>query len=161
MARYLKADEDLRGDEAWAESLRQRHPDLYGKLLEIHDEVNECGTLTFGAYIVTVLVAYAALWTGWYQRIPALQPYELNHVWTYAALFFAAWFTYAGHHRLIQRCRYGPHRLTLQNLAGAAGLNRHQLVARLEGDPAVKEALSMVKRDRWDFGISSLGSLGG
>jgi hypothetical protein len=161
VAWYPKVDDDVSLDEDLAESLRHRHQELYGTLLEIHEQVNDCGTLTFGTYSVVLMMAYAALWSGLYQHIPALQGLALNNFWTYAALFFAAWFAYTGHRRLIERGRYGRHRFGVQDLAGKAGLTRHQLMARLEGDPAVKQALAMIKRDRWESGIGSFHALGG
>ncbi len=96
----------------------------------------------------------ARVWSGWYRRLPGLEDIELNNVWSYAALFIAGMVIHGVYKGWIQSWHYRRHRPRLANLAAQAGLNRYQLLARLEGDEAVKEALAMIKRDRGGFGGS-------
>ena len=96
-----------------------------------------------------LLVAYSALWSGFYQRLPGLQDANLNNFWTYLALLAAALFGYTAQSSWIERWRYNKHRSQVHDLAAKSGITRYQLLARLEGDAAVKKALERIKRDTW------------
>jgi hypothetical protein len=142
-------DEPLEG-EGLSASFRRQHQELYGKLLEVHAEIDSAGTLTIWLYLAAVLAAYSALWTGWYQQIPALAGINLNNFWTYLVLLVVGFFGYGVQTELSERRRYHKHSQEVQNLAGRAGVSRYQLLAQLEDDAAVKKALAMIKRDRWE-----------
>jgi hypothetical protein len=154
MPLYPPVEDEALENGDLAASFRRRHQEFYGKLLEVHAAVDNSGTLTLAVYLISLLVAYAALWGGWYEQVPALANIELNNFWTYLALLAVALFGYTGHAGWIERWHYSRHRHALQDLATKAGVSRYQLLARLEDDAAVKKALAMIKRDRWEFGDS-------
>jgi hypothetical protein len=137
-------------DQNSGEALRQRHQELYGRLLEVHAAIDNSGSFLFPAYWVTALVVGSVVWSGWYQRIPGLQGIELSNFWTYAALFTAALFGYGFHSQWSEWWRYRRYRGALRSLAAEAGISRYQLLTRLENDTAVKKALDMIKRDHWE-----------
>jgi hypothetical protein len=147
--RYSRETQDLPENEDLGQSLRRQHQELYGKLLEAHAEVDSAGTLTVWVYLALLLAAYGALWTGWYQQLPALAGMNLNNFWTYLVLLVVALFAYGATTELSERLRYGRHSQEVQNLASRAGVSRLKLLAQLEGDAAVKKALAMIKRERW------------
>lgn len=146
----MSEHEPNRSSQAAPIPLRREHPELYGKLLEANAAIGDAGGILFFLYLILLIGLYCGLWMGWYHRIPVLRRMDLGNFWMYAlvtAIVVAIWI---GHFTILQRLCYRRHRDEILDLLRATKLTRYRFLAETEGDQAIQEVASALKRDRWD-----------
>jgi hypothetical protein len=133
-----------------ATSIKHRHPELYGKLLEVNAALQDAGGALVFVYLILLLGIYCGLWFEWYKRIPLLAGIDLGNVWIYALVFVLVFGAWIGHFQLLQWHCYRQSRQEIIDFADRAKVTRYQLLAEIEKDSAVRDVAEALKRDRWE-----------
>jgi hypothetical protein len=130
--------------------IKYRHPELYGKLLEVDKAIQDVAAPLLFVYLILLLAFYCSLWFEWYKSIPALAELNVETWLVYILVFVVVAGIWLAHAAFVQRRCYQRHREEILDLIHAAGISRYRLLAALEGDKAVRDVSDALKRDRWN-----------
>ncbi len=132
-------------------ALQDHQPRLYGRLIEIAADIEDCGggRVVFG-YLMLLLLIFAGISLEWYKSVPGFTELELGSVWIYGVVLVAVAAAYVLNVQALQRRSYRRYRQGLKRLAREAGMSRYEILAAAVGDVELKAVLYELKRDRWD-----------
>lgn len=149
-AATMESDSFPMSDASPLDAFQWRHPNLYGKLLETNQAMEDATVRWLLVYLLVVLPGgYATLWFDAHRMLfgPQIGPAGFG---SFAILTVATIFVMVMHIGLVRRGRYYRHRDELLELVKKSGLGRYQLLAILQADRVVADVATALKRDRWD-----------
>jgi hypothetical protein len=135
-------------DEGVSPSMSQSHPELFGHLLEIGEELARAGrALALPVFLVAVILC-AAIQMKWHDRVFGIETEQLQGFWVYILIAMVAWWV----HSMIVRVRvsmvYRRRRDELLAAIRQAGLSRRYVLAGIEGNANLLQLAKRLKLDR-------------
>ncbi len=141
-------DDDL--DVDFDDPMARKHPELYGKLLEVNAALQDAGGVLIVPYLILLLSICAAIWMDWYRAIPGFKDVNLDSFWIYAIITVMVVSIWIGHFNMVQRACYRRYREGLLEVIRKTGVRRYPLLAMLVNNKPIAEVTSFLQRDHWD-----------
>lgn len=127
--------------------LRLTHEDLYGCMLSVNEDVTSTTLHTLAISVIVAGILSVAIHLEWLGAVLGPVQTSLQSIWVYITLLFLSFFLGLLIDQLIARKKYDRRRSEIMQALFISGLSRYQLLARLEGDASVAQALSLLKSD--------------
>lgn len=142
--------EVVRAEDKGAGSLAATYPELYGRLLQLNQELDSAGNGLIGILLVGVIGLCVATHMQWLDRWLQIDLQSLRSFWVYGAALVGA-LLLGGYLAIVKQWYlYRRRRYPLLECIHSAGFFRRTLLARIEKDKSLKEVAGQLRADRRD-----------
>ena len=140
--------EILTPEEIEPVELADEHPELFGHLLEVNQELSDTGSKMTVFGLLAAVVLCVAVHLQWIDSVLGIDAGRVRSFWAYA-LFVGASFMFLGQIVLIRESRvYRRQRSELLEHIRRAGLTRRTVLAKIHDDPQLATVADKLKSDR-------------
>jgi hypothetical protein len=129
-------------------SLATTHPDLYGRLLKISEQLSSAG----GSFIIWGILAVVVMCVGlhlhWFDSLLGEFVENIRSIWFYLVATVVAFLASVELAQLKERGMYRRCRESILQDVKAAGISPHGLITLVEGDDALSDLADHLKKDK-------------
>ncbi len=131
-----------------ASAVRRTHEDLYGFMLSLNQQLSEAAAVPRWIVRLGVLALILGLHLDWFAGLPVpIEMAKLQSWWVYGLMLLLGYAVNSLVHEWRQHQIYNNRRAELLHLLNESGLPKYRLLTQIEGDPAVSDFSSMLKKD--------------
>ena len=128
-------------------SLESTHPELYGRLLKVSEQLSNAGggMCIWGPLLV--LVFCLGLHLNWFDGVLGGAADKLRSVWFYILAAIVSFFAFGSLARTWERLKYRQYRDAVLRASEDEQITPHRLIANIEGDEALENLADQLKAD--------------
>ncbi len=129
-------------------ALATTHPELYGRLLQVSEQLSNAGGSLCIWGPLLVLLLCLGLHLNWFDA--ALGPFvdKLRNIWLYLLAATISFFLFGSLATFWERLAYRQYREAILRALDDANLPPHRLIALIEGDKSLDNLADQLKADR-------------
>ena len=133
--------------EAEENAVRESHPELYGHLLEVNEQISNAGSGTIWVGMLLVASFCVAVHMQWLDRLIGIDTSLFRSLWVYGVVVLAGFVLMLWLINRMEARVYAYHREHLLGSISETGLTRRTLLAQVQDDKNVENVAEKLKND--------------
>ncbi|NQU26550.1 MAG: hypothetical protein HQ567_35145 [Candidatus Nealsonbacteria bacterium] len=138
-----------RFDENETPPLEEVHPEFYGHLLEINEELSNTGGNVFSGGLLAVVSLCVAVHMQWIDSLAQLDLEKVRSFWVYALAVGVTFWLTGMLTSAMKATVYNRRRADLLSTMRQTGLSRRTVLARIVDDENLSDVTNRLKTDRY------------
>jgi hypothetical protein len=141
-------DKESSYQEEVSSELKEEHQELYGMLLHANRQIDDAGDFLTIAMLIASVAAGLAVHMEWFDNALGVNLERLRHIVVYIVFGIIDLLAVGYSINFLQRGAYKKLRPQILNQIEIDGISPYKLIARIEGDDALKNVAEQLQADK-------------